>query len=311
MQLGAIDINSHEYVLPTNAIKENEYICFSCNDRVILKKGSIRIPHFAHVFTNCRVYDYPTETAIHKHSKLFLHNWLINRKPIKIVSNNIIYTSEMIYHDEITVETEYRSKDGLYIADVAILMNNIPIFIFEIKNTHQTETHRPEPWFEFTVDQIIDKDDKKCLELNCIRNEPCTCYECFTKLSVYWLYNTIKLVTVHGKCSKCNNIWIHYNLDSIKTINIDILNNVLKCDNYMFIIYNDNIEDDKDDVINTYFTNINNLMKSNHGICIQQTDIYKYYSSEFDGNIWIKESDWIKKCRYCDSLQKKCLIIDD
>ena len=40
--------NLDEYVFGQDAIKENEYICPSCEEKVILKKGRIKIHHFAH-----------------------------------------------------------------------------------------------------------------------------------------------------------------------------------------------------------------------------------------------------------------------
>ena len=48
LQLGALDVETNKYILPCNANKSKEYKCIDCNKRVILKKGSIRIPYFSH-----------------------------------------------------------------------------------------------------------------------------------------------------------------------------------------------------------------------------------------------------------------------
>ena len=74
LQLGAIDIDKNMYVTPSNAIKGNSYKCIECDKKVILKKGKIRIPHFAHYAqTNtCHYYDHPNEAQIHKDAKMLM-----------------------------------------------------------------------------------------------------------------------------------------------------------------------------------------------------------------------------------------------
>ena len=43
--LGALD-HTNNYIFPVDAIKNKIYKCIDCSENIILKKGSIRKPHF-------------------------------------------------------------------------------------------------------------------------------------------------------------------------------------------------------------------------------------------------------------------------
>ena len=43
--LGALD-DTNNYIFPVDAIKNKIYKCIDCSENIILKKGSIRKPHF-------------------------------------------------------------------------------------------------------------------------------------------------------------------------------------------------------------------------------------------------------------------------
>ena len=59
------------------------------------------------------------------------------------------------------------------------------IQIYEICQTHKTkEKDRPEPWFEFNAEDIIESSKKEDndLQLNCIRDN--NCFECMYMASL-------------------------------------------------------------------------------------------------------------------------------
>ena len=176
LQLGALDIETNKYILPCNANKSKEYKCIDCNKRVILKKGSIRIPYFSHyVKTHCLYYDHPNEAQIHKDATMLMAQLLRNKNKIlftwKCKSCNGFYGLDnyeynIYYKDGDEVITEYRSKDGKWIADIAIVNNNEVRYIIEIKNTHTTVSYRPEPWFEVNAEEFIKNINENILDNN-------------------------------------------------------------------------------------------------------------------------------------------------
>lgn len=178
-----------KYILPKNAEKNIKYTCPQCNKIAILKKGNIRIPHFAHkVDTNsgCNYYNHPGESDIHKLAKHTLADALEKRivKEIvwecgkcKTVSDGPGFSVDIEYKDGDVVKVEYRG-DG-YIADVAVLNNGKVRYIFEVLNTHRTTTNcRPEPWFEILADDIVNPEPDMDLDsFVCRRTHyciPCT-----------------------------------------------------------------------------------------------------------------------------------------
>jgi len=83
-QLGAIQIDDNEYVLPYKADKNKNYKCIGCQQKVILKKGNIRKCHFAHHSqTQCSYYEHPNESELHKEAKYKLALWLKENKSIE------------------------------------------------------------------------------------------------------------------------------------------------------------------------------------------------------------------------------------
>ena len=177
LQLGAIDIDKNRYVTPSNGIKGNSYKCIECDKKVILKKGKIRIPHFAHYAqTNtCHYYDHPNEAQIHKDAKMLMAQLLKDKKKIlftwecKLCGGYYAFDNDdstIIYKDGDEVFTEYRSKDNKWVADVAIINNNEIRYIIEIKNTHTTITNRPEPWFEIDAKKLIEEVNENNEDMN-------------------------------------------------------------------------------------------------------------------------------------------------
>lgn len=163
LRLGAIDTETKEYTLPSMAYKSRSYECVDCKKKVILKKGNIRAHHFAHSSqTNvCSYYDHPNEAQIHKDAKLLVKKLITEKNYISFTWECSIckgfYLEEVPsfkYKENDQAVIEYRSPDGKWIADIALINNNEVRSIIEIKNKHATTTERPEPWFEVDANSL-------------------------------------------------------------------------------------------------------------------------------------------------------------
>jgi hypothetical protein len=169
LQLGALEVSSNEYTTPTNATKDKQYKCVDCNNKVILRKGTIRKAHFAHhsQTNTCSYYDHPNESQIHKDAKLLMAKMLTEKKLLQFCwdclncgSQAYAFedTSSIHYKEEDQAVLEYRDPNNKWVADVALVNNGEVRYIFEIKNTHATiSTVRPEPWFEVDAKNFIEK----------------------------------------------------------------------------------------------------------------------------------------------------------
>jgi hypothetical protein len=180
-RLGAIDTSANKYTSPQEANKLCDYKCVECDQKVIFKKGKIRVPHFSHyAHSNCTYYDHPNESQIHKDAKMRVVSWLKKGIPIKISKNcnqcrhptqcNVEYSVDDLF------EMEYRFDiEKLYRADVAILNVEHQLkYIIEIKNKHKTdENRRPDPWFEIEAEEIMQKEFLNSIELTDVRSFEC------------------------------------------------------------------------------------------------------------------------------------------
>lgn len=166
--LGALEIETNNYVLPNKSLKHGNYKCVDCNQRVILRKGEIRRAHFSHFSPTdkCKYYEHPNESQLHKDAKYKLQDKLKNKFPIQLdnfcpkCSTNPagLYEHVIEYLDNDNVVIEYRDPSGKFIADVAIINDSKIRYIFEVKNTHTTTSVRPEPWFEIDANEIIEEE---------------------------------------------------------------------------------------------------------------------------------------------------------
>ena len=70
---GARQVDTQKYVPPFQAYRDKEYECMDFKGKVILKQGSIRVPHFAHYHSNsgfaCGYYENPGESQLHRDAK--------------------------------------------------------------------------------------------------------------------------------------------------------------------------------------------------------------------------------------------------
>ena len=143
-----------------------------CKGKVILKRGSIRVPHFAHYYnisgSACRYYESPGESQLHSDAKQKLAAMLQQRRDISIVWNctKCGYRDggrdRVQYQEDDSVIVEYGDPAGKYSADVALVSGGAVRYIFEFMRTHATDQaharYRPEPWFEIPIDRLPDSD---------------------------------------------------------------------------------------------------------------------------------------------------------
>lgn len=127
------------------------------------------------------------------------------------------FCKKIIYHTDDQVIIEYRDPDNTYIADVAVLNDGKVKYIFEVKHTHATTTTtRPEPWYEFAADEILNEYERvhtlsldvSIYTLNCIRSVESRnwyCMECRLKQDrVPWAKNLPRLPYKNGEKTKWN-----------------------------------------------------------------------------------------------------------
>jgi hypothetical protein len=185
--LGALNKQTRQYVYPAIASKQENYVCPECDKDLILRKGTIRVAHFAHCKDDnpCHYYSKPTEAQVHKDAKLLLkrllesgQQLLFRRKCPDCCGPNRDKPEEYeipAYSSSSQIVIEHRfDYNGPKIADVAYLDNKELVAIFEICNTHRTaETARPEPWFEVDAYTLINSVNRGDTHIDCIRHVLC------------------------------------------------------------------------------------------------------------------------------------------
>jgi ferredoxin len=164
-----------EYCLPCNAEKGLDYICPGCKASVILRRGEIKAPHFAHKpgERRCEFYDHPGEGEIHKMTKHIIADLLRKRKIRTVICpcpKGCTYDEQIKYEDGDEVIVEYRVSDKC-IVDVAVVNKEKVRYVFEIYNTHKTIRETPEPWFEVDAKEILKKTEDAYIYMHCIRRD--------------------------------------------------------------------------------------------------------------------------------------------
>lgn len=185
IRLGAINKLTNQYIHPNQANKQDDFMCIDCGKDVIIRQGKIRAHHFAHYKEDlkCNFYSSPNEYQIHKNAQFFLKYILENKIPLTIYNKCIKCnkTDEYIIpeiSESSIIYIEYRFEyNGVKIADIAYIEDNEILCIFEICNTHKTDTeNRPEPWFELDAKNVIEISNNSNLQsinLQCIRDKIC------------------------------------------------------------------------------------------------------------------------------------------
>lgn len=168
-----------EYCLPCNAEKGLDYVCPGCGEPVIIRKGDVKIHHFAHKpgERDCKFYEHPGEGEIHKLAKHNIADWLRKRKIKWIICpcpKGCTYNEQIKYEDGDEVMVEYRVSDKC-IVDVAVVNKDKVRYVFEIYNTHKTTRETPEPWFEVDAKEILETGDINVfmgnMHIHCIRKD--------------------------------------------------------------------------------------------------------------------------------------------
>lgn len=228
LPLGALRYETNEYVYPAIANKEDRYKCPECLKELILRKGLIRTPHFAHCRDSdpCNYYTKPSEAQIHKDAKMVLKKILESKKQLVIVRKcpgihpdkcmewkgpNEFEIPDVDETSQIILEYRF-DYNGDKIADVCFTDSGEIVCIFEIYNTHRTdEKDRPDPWFEIKAADLIhaaNLSDSDTIRVNCVRNVVCDdcalkpCTRCNRPYQTYLL--NIWNSNGKGYCMACN-----------------------------------------------------------------------------------------------------------
>lgn len=148
---------------PYTAKKRKHYFCPACKDTVILRKGEIKKPHFAHKASEtCN-----QETILHKTAKQLIVDAISDWKTDKIDAPVLKRTCEICRQSKDQplpdkVEDailEYRMSEG-FIVDVALMVGNQPAAAIEIKVTHAVDKNKAKllssPFIEVDGQKIIE-----------------------------------------------------------------------------------------------------------------------------------------------------------
>lgn len=182
---GAIDKTTRYLVDPVSALKRTIYECPDCKRDVFVRKGNIKIPHFAHRKDKdnpCTYYNRnPSSEQRHKNAQLKLKQFLERGKEIEIGRRCACGCGWMSYWgiavskgEIVKCEHRFKFNESNKSADVAVLTQSMNIgCIFEIVHKHYTlETDRPEPWHEIRADEInAIPSDIEHVVLTCIREK--------------------------------------------------------------------------------------------------------------------------------------------
>lgn len=192
-----------ELVDISEATKDKNYCCPSCRTPLIVRKGEIKVHHFAHKTCNfCS-----QETVIHKTAKLLLYNmvkdWKEGQTQAPIINRQcqICYKKipQPLPNKVQSAELEIKLANGL-IMDVALMGSERVLAGIEVKVTHEVNSEKAElmpiPFIEIDGYKFVENPK----EINVIQDKfnPITCNDCKQKL--------IKYISRAEKISKLSNI---------------------------------------------------------------------------------------------------------
>lgn len=125
-----------------HAISGGQYYCPSCGAGLILRRGTVKVAHFAHKPSDiCN-----QETIIHKTAKLVVQqavtDWKAGKRAAPVIQRACQVCHSLIAQplpEKVeTAQLEYRLSDG-FIADVALLVQDKPQAAIEILVTHAVD----------------------------------------------------------------------------------------------------------------------------------------------------------------------------
>ena len=180
--MGAINKATELYEHPLIASKKSNYICPTCKEDVVFRKGTINIPHFSHKADSlCNCYFNPSKSQIHKNAQLLLKRLLDDKTKLSCFrecitcENTIDITFEYNDNTICKLEHKFQFNEHNYIADIVLLEDNEIKFIFEIFNTHKTDEHkRFDPWVEINAYELLNNmNSEKKHNIKCVRHYEC------------------------------------------------------------------------------------------------------------------------------------------
>lgn len=155
-----------QLVYRTEAVRGAKYFCPSCRDPLILRKGRIRTPHFAHSSnTQCT-----PETVLHKTVKSLIvktvMDWKAGKSRAPLIRRFCSTAGCDKHHDqelpkkvEAAVE-EYHLSSGR-VVDVALVSNSQVVAAVEVFVTHAVDGTKEAklelPWLEVEAQQILEQ----------------------------------------------------------------------------------------------------------------------------------------------------------
>lgn len=180
-----------------NAIKGEKYTCHKCGLDVIVKKGKVRTPHFAHKGDSS---NHCAETILHKvfkeKTELFIQE-CINKKVATLNMTwhcercNEIHNGILQLQNINSTSLEYKKLDDC-IPDIALLdVNENIIAVIEVVYAHKPED---KPLEFYKRNNIL------CIQIKIDKFEDCECIE--EKISSPYNVN----ICSNPNCEKCNCI---------------------------------------------------------------------------------------------------------
>lgn len=152
------------------APREGRYFCPACGGPVLLRRGPIRVPHFAHrpdpaypASAACR-----PETAIHRAAKLQIRqaiaDWKAGRGPQPVIQRHCAVCQRKVHQplpdDLEEAVLEYRLPDG-FVVDVALMARGEVRAAVEIRVSHPVEEEKarrlPVPFVELDGHEVVEK----------------------------------------------------------------------------------------------------------------------------------------------------------
>ncbi len=298
--LGAKNKLTGEYIYPKIANKKDKYICPDCEKDLIVCKGEIRVHHFRHkvdTINPCNHYNSPTESEIHKDAKLLMKTLLDKKTKIMFIrkccsckQNEEINIKEMSETSKIELEHRF-FYNGIKIADVAHVDNGEIKEIFEICNSHKTQSeNRPDPWYEIdalTLINLVNESNTETIKIPCIRCEKCEKCKELDKNKNYETKERENYRNAISQLKKSNNMIFNFNYETkyrcgwgYKGSKLDF---VIKCDKFV------------DELINNFELNVY-IKKEIEKKIFEECYYLKYYKSikalKIYGDNFIHVENW-------------------
>ncbi len=162
-----------------DAPKSGRYSCPACRERVILKRGDKKRPHFAHAPGSLCV----GESVLHLLSKMMvrqvLWDWKVGVGPEPTFAlecdacGKPVIKSTIPEFDTVQLETPYHARNGVWngageadvigarVLDVALLRDNAVVGGIELRATHAVDELKAEelgslPWIELLAKDVLD-----------------------------------------------------------------------------------------------------------------------------------------------------------